>query len=162
MRPTPRIAAALFAALLLAACGKSPEDAALSAATGADVESDGDKVTIKTEEGSLQINADAGQELPASFPKDVYLPSDYSVVSSMDMAGKAVILQLAAPGKASEANAAAGKAMPGLGWEQKMAMQQAGTYVLMFENSDRVAQYSFTDDTENDNTQVSVTVSKKE
>jgi hypothetical protein len=162
MRPTPLIAAALSVAVLLAACGKSPEDAALSAATGADVERDGDKVTIKTEEGQLDINAEAGQELPASFPKDVFLPSGYSVVSSMDMGGKAVILQLAAPGKASDANAAAGKAMPGMGWEQKMSMQQAGTYVLMFENSDRVAQYSFTDDADNANTQVSVSVSKKE
>jgi hypothetical protein len=162
MRPTPLIAAALSAALLLAACGKSPQEAAVSAASGGKVEQDGDTTTIKTDEGDLKISSESGQSLPASFPKDVYLPSGYSIQSSMDMADKAQMLQFTAPGNAADASAAAGKAMPGMGWEQKMSMQQGGVHVLMFENSDSVASYQFSDNPDGGGTMVVLSVSRKE
>ena len=156
MRPFPMIAAAL----LLAACGKSADEAVVAAATGGKVDKDGDKMTIQTEQGAVTFNAQEGQALPANFPKDVFLPKDYSVRNSVDMNG-ALMVDLLAPGNPADAFAAAGAAMPGMGWEQKASVQQAGTRFLVFENEAQLVQYSFLDD-EPGKAHVSVSVTKKE
>ena len=146
-------------ALLLAACGKSADEVAVSAMTGGKVDKDGDKMTIQTDQGAVTYNAAEGQALPASFPKDVYLPKDYTVQSTMDMAG-ALNVQLVVPGKAGGEFAAAGAAMPGMGWKQQVSMQQDGTSILVFDNDKQMVQYSFTDD-ESGKGLVNVTVTKK-
>jgi hypothetical protein len=154
-----RIALLITAAVLLSACGKSPDEIAVSAVSGGKVAKDGDKVTVQTDQGTATYSAEAGQPLPATFPKGVFLPKDYSVRTSYEMGG-ALLVDLVAPGKASDAFAAAGAAMPGLGWKQSASMTQAGTSVLVFENDAQIVQYSFND--EADNTHVAVAVTKKE
>ena len=62
----------IVAALLLAACGKFPN-----------------------------YNDEVGQALPANFPKDVFLPKDYSVRSSMEVYGELPV-ELVAPGKSND------------------------------------------------------------
>jgi hypothetical protein len=155
MRPLVLIAVTL----LVAACGKSPDEVAVAAATGGKVDKDGDKMTIQTEQGAVTFNAEQGQALPANFPKDVFLPKDYSVRSSMDMNG-ALMLDLVTPGKPADAFAAAGAAMPGMGWKQTASLQQAGTSILVYENEAQMVQYSFADD-EPGKAHVSVAVTKK-
>jgi hypothetical protein len=149
----------IAAALLLAACGKSADEVAVSAVSGGQVEKDGDKMTIQTEQGAVTFNAEEGQALPANFPKDVYLPKDYAVRSSMDMNG-ALMVDLVSPGKPADVFAAAGAAMPGMGWKQSASMQQAGTSILVFENDAQMVQYSVMDD-EPGKAHVSVAVTKK-
>jgi hypothetical protein len=149
----------LAAALLLAACGKSPDEVAVAAATGGKVDKDGDKMTIQTDQGVVTYNAEQGQALPANFPKDVFLPKDYSVRSSMDLNG-ALMVDIVAPGKQADAFAATGAAMPGMGWKQSASMQQGGTSILVFENEAQMVQYSFVDE-EAGKAHVSVAVTKK-
>jgi hypothetical protein len=149
----------IAAAVLLVACGKSPDEIAVSAVSGGKVAKDGDKVTVQTDQGTVTYNAEAGQPLPATFPKDVFLPKDYSVRTTYDMGG-AQMVDLVAPGKASDAFAAAGAAMPGMGWKQTASMTQAGTSVLVFENDAQLVQYSFND--EADQAHVAVSLTKKE
>ena len=155
MRPIVLIAATL----LLAACGKSPDEAAVAAATGGKVDKDGDKMTVQTPEGTVTFNAEQGQSLPASFPKEVFLPAGYEVRSSMDMNG-ALMVDLVVPGKPADIFAATGAAMPGLGWKQTAAIQQQGTQALVFENDAQMVQYSFYDD-EPGKAHLSVAVTKK-
>lgn len=154
-----RIPLMIAAALLLAACGKTPDEAAVSAVSGGKVEKDGDKMTVQTEQGAVTFNAAEGQPLPANFPKDIYLPKDYSVRSSMDMNG-ALMVDLLAPGAPADVFAAAGAAMPGMGWKQSASVQQEGTRILVFENEAQMVQYSVTDD-EPGKAHVSVAITKK-
>lgn len=146
---------ALAAALLaLTACGKSPSerlaDAAASAAASAasghkvKVERDGDKVTIKSEDGKdmMDISAGDGIKLPKDFPDDVYLPSDYKVMTSMKM-GQAMVVNLVAPGSLGKMYDQADEKMLAQGWEQTMAMQQgADSRILSYKKPDRSATVS--------------------
>lgn len=154
-----RIPLLIAAALLLSACGKSPDEAAVSAMSGGKVDKDGDKLTVQTDQGAVTFNAAEGQPLPANFPKDVFLPKDYSVRSSMDMNG-ALLVDVLAPGTPAEVFAAAGAAMPGMGWKQSASMQQQGTRILVFENEAQMVQYSVMDD-EPGKAHVSVAITKK-
>jgi len=87
-----RIPLLIAAALLLAACGKSPDEVAVSAMSGGKVDKDGDKLTVQTDQGAVTFNAAEGQPLPANFPKDVFLPKDYSVRSSMEQQGTSILV----------------------------------------------------------------------
>ncbi|MGH8030488.1 MAG: hypothetical protein ACREO3_11200 [Arenimonas sp.] len=149
----------ILATLLLAACGKSPQEAAVAAATGGKVDQDGDKTTVQTDQGTITYNAAQDQALPANFPKDVFLPKDYTVRSSMDMNG-ALMVDLVTDGKPADVFAATGAAMPGMGWKQTAAMQQQGNSVLVFENDAQMVQYSFLDD-EPGKAHLSVAITKK-
>ena len=155
MRPIVLIAATL----LLAACSKTPDEAAVAIATGGKVDKDGDKMTVQTDQGTVTFNAEKGQALPPTFPKDVFLPKDFEVRSSMDLNG-ALMVDLVAPGKPADIFTAAGAAMPGMGWKQTAAIQQQGTQALVFENEAQMVQYSFFDD-EPGKAHLSVAVTKK-
>lgn len=142
------VAIATLMSLGMAACSKSPSEraaeAAISAASGhkVDVDRDGDKVTIKTDEGQMQISAGEGIALPDDFPKDVYLPPGYTVKSAMQLP-QAMMVQVVAPGPINELFAQADKAMLAQGWEQTMSMQQAAnTRVLAYKKPDRQATVS--------------------
>jgi hypothetical protein len=153
-----RIPLLIAAALLLAACGKSPDEVAVSAVTGGKATKDGDKLTVQTDQGAVTFNAQAGQPLPANFPKDVFLPKDYSVRNSVDMNG-ALMVDLLVPAKRADVFAATGAAMPGMGWKQSASMTQPDVSVLVFENEAQMVQYSFND--EDGKAHVSVSVTKK-
>ncbi len=152
----PRLLPVALATALLAltACGKSPSDrladaaasAVASAASGEKVkiERDGDKVTIKSKDGKemMDISAGDGIKLPKDFPDDIYLPSDYKVLSSMRM-GQAMIIGLDAPGSLGKMYDQADEEMLAQGWEQTMAMQQGpDSRILSYKKPDRSATVS--------------------
>jgi hypothetical protein len=149
MRPLPLL---ILASLCLAACGKSAgelaAEAAIEARTGQKTEIDADKgeVRIQTEQGEMKINSGAGAALPATFPKDIYLPRDYSVVAAMEMPD-AVILQVLTPGEATAIAAEADTHMQAQGWKSAMTMMQ-GTQgkVVMYEKGKRHATLTIADD----------------
>ena len=58
----------------------------VGAATGSDVEVDGDSVTIETEEGDVTIANDTG-ELPDGFPDDFPLYDDYALDGASSVSG---------------------------------------------------------------------------
>src|SRR5262245_23285061 len=95
-----------FAACTLVACGKSPgeraAEAAIEASTGqkANVDADSGTITMQSKESEVKIAGGEGAKLPATFPKDVYLPKDYVVESAMEMPG-AMVVSLDTKGKLS-------------------------------------------------------------
>lgn len=132
-------------ALTIAACSKSPSErmaeAAASAASGqkVDIDKDGDKVTITTAEGQMEVSAGDGVALPGDFPTDVYLPADYTVKSAMKLP-QAMMVQVTAPGSINALFAQADKQMLAQGWEQTMSMQQSSdTRMLGYKKPDRQA-----------------------
>jgi len=141
-----------LACLCLAACGKSAgeraAEAAIEARTGqkTDIDADKGEVRIQTAQGEMKINSGAGAALPATFPKDVYLPRDYSVVAAMEMPD-AVILHVLTPGEATAIAAEADMQMQAQGWKSAMTMMQ-GTQgkVVMYEKGKRHATLTIADD----------------
>lgn len=137
--------------VLAAACMKSPEErvaeAAIERATGgkAQVERDGDQVTVKTEQGEVRITRGDAAALPTGFPNDVPLPQGYKVMESMAMAGNTV-LALDAPGKVPAVAAQARDAMRAQGWKETTAMEQSDqTRVYVYEKDGRTASLGFYD-----------------
>jgi hypothetical protein len=138
-----------LAALCAAGCGKSPSEriteAAISAATGnkVDVDKNGGQVTFKSDQGEMKIASGESATLPASFPKDVWLPAKYTIDSVMEMPN-AQVVSLAASGSAATMFADASRQMQAQGWKQTMAMQQAGSaQMLAFEKDQRSAMLTF-------------------
>lgn len=137
-----------FATFALAACGKSPgermAEAAIEASTGqkAAVDADDGTITFKTDEGEMKIASGEGAKLPASFPKDVYLPDDYVVESAMEMPG-ALVVSLDTKGEVAALADAAGKHMASQGWKQSFAMQNAAdSQMTVYEKGERSATVS--------------------
>ncbi|WP_338747965.1 hypothetical protein [Janibacter alittae] len=87
-----RIGGIVLAATLVTGCstiadkaGEKVAEKGMEAAGGGDVDIDSDddgKVTIESDEGSLEVG---GDELPAGFPDEVPLPDDFEVQASMSM-----------------------------------------------------------------------------
>ena len=145
---------ACIAVLALAACGKSPAEraaeAAIEASTGgkADVDAKTGAVTVQTDKGEMKINSGDGATLPATFPKDVFLPDDYKVVSSMEVPG-ALVVQIEAPGAVAAMYDKATKHMVGQGWKQRMAMQNdADNQMVVYEKDKRTASLSLSKNTD--------------
>lgn len=163
MRLAP-LALALAACLSLGACGKAQEAAqevAAEAATGgkADVDRDGDKTTITTDQGSITVNTGAGQSLPADFPSDAFLPEGYRINTIAEMGG-ARSIEMLVPGSMADTSKAVSEAMQAQSWKQAMSMQQNDMHALMFEKDGRMAQYTISQ--ADDGTHVALNVIAKQ
>lgn len=167
MRKIIRHAGVLCAALVLAACGKSPgeklAEAAIEAGTGqkADVDADNGQVTFKSDNGDLKMTAGDNAKLPANFPKDVYLPATYKLNSAMEMPG-AFVLGVEAPGSVADTFAAASAKMSSEGWKQQLTMQQTPqTQIAVYEKANRNATLSISENP-GKGVQISVQVTTKQ
>ncbi|HSD15863.1 MAG TPA: hypothetical protein VLC71_01215 [Thermomonas sp.] len=140
------IAVALTALLIAPGCKKAQDAAvetAIERATGAKVEKDGESMTIKTEQGEIKVATaeDGGTvALPADFPKDVFLPSDNTLASAMDMGGMQM-LNMTTPQELAAVSADIEKSMQGQGWKREMAMQAGGGNTLMYTKDKRQVVY---------------------
>lgn len=120
-------------------------EAAIERASGhsVDVDRDGNRMRIRTEQGEVSIAAGNGIALPADFPDDLFLPPSYGVSSVMDIGG-ARLLSLESDGSVASMFDAARAAMEGGGWTRTLAMQQADSAMLGFSQGEREATYTFT------------------
>jgi len=142
-------AAATLSATGCKRAGQSAAEAAIAAATGgkADVNSDG-TTTIRSKDGkeTMTISAGGNASLPADFPKDVFLPSDYKVESVMQMPG-AMVAHVLTPGTLGAVASDADKGMQAQGWKQTMTMAQSEqAHIVMWEKGERHATLTIADD----------------
>ncbi len=134
--------------VLLPACRKTEDaaaEAAIRQATGkeAEVERDGDSMTIKTGDAEIKIATaeDGGSvALPADFPVDVFLPARRTVNSAMDMGGMKMV-NITTPAVAATVAADVEQAMQAQGWKREMAMQAEGSSTLIYSKDKRQAVY---------------------
>lgn len=148
--PTRALIATISLALLLAACGKSPEEKAaelaIKAATGGDatVERDGDatKMTVQTDQGAMSVQSGEGLSVPADFPADVYLPSG-AKVENVTTIGPMSSVVLGLSGQSQTlVQEITGKMAAG-GWKTAMSMQSGDTGgIVSFSKEKRSATYS--------------------
>lgn len=99
IRPVRAVGAALLVAALVTGCGadeKVAEKAAERALSkdGADVDIDGEKVTVKDKDGNVTSFGE-GVELPADFPEEVPLPQGEYKVNSVLTQGDETTMMLA-------------------------------------------------------------------
>lgn len=147
--PVRALVAALSLALVLGACGKSPEEKAaelaIKAATGGDatVERDGDatKMTVQTDQGAMTVQSGEGLRVPADFPGDLYLPAGYKV-ENVTQIGPMSSVVLGLPGSPQAmAQEITGKMAAG-GWQTAMSMQHGDGAMVSFSKDKRSATYS--------------------
>ncbi|MBB1088804.1 hypothetical protein H4F99_09905 [Lysobacter sp. SG-8] len=135
----------LAGALVLVGCQQSVEErlaeSAIKAASGQDVqvEQDGERMTISTDQGEISVASGEGVRLPEDFPDDVFLPVDYRVESMLEMAGTQV-LSLTAKGDPLSLYADARARMQDQGWKETLTLQQDDRSAMStFEKDDRNA-----------------------
>lgn len=141
------VACAAIAVLSTAGCkraGEAAADAAIAAASGGKVDvshADDGTTTITSKDGkqTMTVSTGDGAALPAAFPKDVFLPSDYKVESAMEMPG-AVITHVLTNGSVASVASDADKAMQAQGWKQTMTLAQSEqAHIVMWEKGERHA-----------------------
>lgn len=147
LRTLAFVALATAATLSATGCkraGEAAADAAIAAASGGKVDvSHGDDgtTTITTKDGkqTMTVSTGDGAALPASFPKDVFLPADYKVESALEMPG-AVVTHVLAQGSVASVSSDADKGMQAQGWKQTMVMAQSDeAHIVMWEKGERHA-----------------------
>lgn len=147
MRTPAYVLPILFLALL-AACGKSPEErmasAIASAASGTDVsvEKNGERVVLGSGDEAMTISSGDSARLPDNFPKDVFLPDDYTVESALDSSGFSMV-SLRTGGEVGSLADAASAFMKSGGWNQSMMAGDEQSRILTFQNARNVAALSF-------------------
>lgn len=147
MRTVPYVVIVLLVAGL-AACGKSPEErmasAVASAAAGTEVsvEKSGERVVLGSGDEAMTISSGNSATLPANFPRDVFLPGDYTIESALDSAGFSMVSMRTGGDVASLADAAAAFMKAG-GWQQSMQAGDDHSRILTFQNERNVAALSF-------------------
>lgn len=139
---------------LLAACGKAQEaaeDTAAEAATEAaiesmtdaevDVEDGGQTVSGVDEQGqAFSVSQGEAATLPADFPSDLLVPEGLVLDTSM-VVGSTAFVGGTLTGDLAELSARIDAHMKGAGWTSVMAMSEAGSSTLLWQQGNRSANY---------------------
>lgn len=142
------LSSAALAITLLSGCGKFQEAASEAAAEKAIEASTGKKVDINNEDGrqTVTIESDKGTytatsgenvSLPATFPKDVHLPSDAKLTSAVTV-GPNLSVTLTSQQAIATVYETYRKAQAGDGWTETMAMQDATSGLLALEKGQQM------------------------
>ncbi len=151
--------------LMLAGCGKSPEEKAIEKAveksTGADAEVDlsnkGMKISGKTEEGAFSLSTGEGTEIPKDFPSDVLVYRPSKVGSAMNMSeGQSIALTTSDDSKKVEE--AYKREMATKGWAEEASINMGTQTMLAYKKDDRIANITIVPS--DDETQIMLIIAK--
>lgn len=139
-----KIQLAIFCALILNACGKTPQETTaetmLKTTTGHDAtvkkEGDNTKVTINTQDGAVKMHSGKNLNLPNDFPSDVYLPAGITITHIMQ-SGPITALALTVPGQVEAVFHDMAEQMTGKGWKTRTTNLSEKGAVLIFEKDTR-------------------------
>ncbi|MBN2468241.1 MAG: hypothetical protein JXD19_08830 [Deltaproteobacteria bacterium] len=150
--------------LLIAGCGKSPEEKAIEKSieesTGgkADVDISKKGITIsgETEEGTYTVTSGEGTEIPKDFPADVFIYHPCKIMSAVNLPG-GHSLALATKDDGSTVTEKYKKEMTAKGWSEQTSMNMGGQTMLVYEKEGRGATISIAP-ADGGETQISMTV----
>lgn len=151
----------------LAACGKRHEERVIekaierSSGGKAKVDISEGKFELETGEGKLKVSSGDGIEIPAAFPKDVYVYEGAKAMTSMTMP-KGYMLTLETNDPAAKVAAAYQSRMEAEGWKQEMAMDTGDAKVFTYKKGDLVAQVTIVGESDGGKTTISLTTSAEE
>ena len=152
----------LGSVVALSGCGAAAEKAAEMAVeqqTGAEIDKDGDKITVTTEEGE-QVTAGTGTELPDGFPEDVPVHEGTIASTMTSPEGKLVTIQ-AATTPADAMSWYKGELESG-GWKIVTEVKSADFNMITAEKDANMLQISIAEDGGPDGALISLMVSPKE
>jgi hypothetical protein len=151
----------------LAGCGKSTQEKVIEKTieehTGspASVQMSEGGIDIKTGQGEVKVASGNTVEIPAGFPKDIYVYAGAKVQTSMVMpGGRMLTLETADPvAKVTEAYQ---KEMTAAGWKQEMAMDSGDSRMLSYSKDKQHAQVTINADSDSATTTISVMAGSEE
>lgn len=161
MRLHSPILITLVCLIALTGCGKRSEERsieeALEKSSGgkAKVDLSKNKFEIKTAEGKFKMSSGEGVEIPAGFPKDVYVYAEAKTISSMALP-KGNMLVLESKDPAAKVVKAYESKMSDHGWKKEMEMDSGGTSMFVFKKDKLSAQVTIASDSDNGKTTISV------
>lgn len=156
----------LFLILMLAGCGKTPEQTTtekkIEDSAGVDTKVDVQKneMTITGERKGAGYTASSGEaaEIPKDFPADVYNYSPSEVMTAMDMPEGGVLVLTTADDVLTVAEAYK-REMTARSWSEQSAVKNDERLMLVYEKEERIA--NITIGSMDGAAQIMVTVTKK-
>jgi hypothetical protein len=136
------IAITMVSCLALAGCKKAAEKIIETrmAKEGVDakVDASGEKVTIKTKDGTAVFSGGKGATVPDNFPKDVYVYEGATIIASVSVPdGFNLVMETG--DSADKVLGAIKSKMTGLGWKEEMTMNQAKGSIVSYKKGERMA-----------------------
>jgi hypothetical protein len=124
----------------------------------AEVDIEENSFRIQTEEGEMTMTSGDSVQLPADFPKDIFLYKGADLNTAMELPeGFNLMFQTQDdPSKVSEAYLTE---MEAKGWSKEMTMDMGGQKMMVFKKDERMANVSIASDDEM--TQIVLTVAKE-
>ncbi len=151
--------------LMLAGCGKSPDEAAIERqierATGSDadvdISDDSYKISGTTEDGEFSLSSGEGTEIPPDFPEDVliYRPSSVSMTMNMPEGQSLTLTTSDDSKKIAEAYK---REMIEKGWSEQASINMGSQSMLSYKKEERVANVTIVPS--DDETQIMLVVGK--
>lgn len=133
---------------ILSACGKSPEEKSaektaekiIEQSSGGQVKVDLSKeqIKIKDQHGEATVSAKGNAQIPAGFPKDVYVLPKAKVLIAQSVEGGFHLLLQSAEGPGDLINTYKGK-MKSDGWKETNAISMGETGIFTYEKDNRSA-----------------------
>jgi ABC-type Fe3+-hydroxamate transport system substrate-binding protein len=156
----------LFLILMLAGCGKTPEQTAIEKKiedsagedTKVDLQKDEVAITGETEGGEYNVSSGEGAEIPKDFPTDVYIYHPSKVMTAMDMP-KGGVLGLITTDDMSTVADTYKREMTARSWSEQSAVKNGERLMLVYEKEGRIA--NITIGSMDGAAQIMVTVTKK-
>lgn len=121
----------------------------------ADVDASGEKITIRSKEGTTEFSGGKSAKLPDTFPKDVYVYEGAALNATITVPG-GYNLTMETGDAADSVLAVIKKKMGGQGWKEEMTMNQGDTSMVAYKKGDRTAMININD--EKKVTRISMTV----
>jgi hypothetical protein len=153
---------AIVCAVALTACGKRHDEKAIekaieqSSGGKASVDISKGKFEIKTAEGEFKMSSGEGVQIPADFPKDVYVHEGAKATAAMTLPKGHMLTLETADAVAKVAGAYQSK-MEAQGWKQEMAMDNGGTKMFVYKKDKLTAQVTIAGEGDGGKTTISVT-----
>jgi len=148
--------------LFLAGCKKAGEKAAEKAIEAgmakegvkADVDASGEKITIKSEEGTTVYSGGKSAAVPENFPKDVYVYEGATIIAAVTVPDGFNLLMESSDSADKVMGTIKGK-MTGFGWKEETTVTQGKNAMAGYKKGERSAMVNVNGDNK---TQITLTV----
>jgi len=136
----------MVSCLMLAGCKKAGEKAAEKAieagmakeGMNADVDVSGEKITIKSNDGTSVVTSGKGAALPENFPKDVYVYEGATIIAAISVPDGFNLVMESSDSADKVLGTIKGK-MTGFGWKEETMIKQGENSMVGYKKGERTA-----------------------
>jgi len=152
----------MVSCLILTGCKKAGEKAAEKAIEAsmakegvkADVDASGEKITIKSEDGTTVYSGGKSAAVPENFPKDVYVYEGATIIAAVSVPDGFNLLMESSDSADKVLGTIKGK-MAGFGWKEETTVTQGKNAMAGYKKGERSAMVNVNGDNK---TQITLTV----